>query len=388
MKQAETHDLAGPNAPATLSIALAGDVMLGRGIDQVLPHPCEPGLYEPNMRSAAGYVALAEAANGPIPRPVDFAYLWGDALGELAARRPDCRLVNLETAVTRSPEPMPKGINYRMSPENFPAVAAAGIDCCALANNHLLDWGSRGLSDTLAALRRSAVRGAGAGENLAAAAAPAVLPLPGAGRLLVFAYGLPSGGVPKEWAATETNPGVNFLPDLSRGSRRRIEDDVRAARRPGDIVLLSVHWGSNWGYGVSSRQRRFAHRLIDRGVVDILHGHSSHHPRPIEVYRGRLILYGCGDLLNDYEGIKGYASFRGDLALLYFATLERSSGSLAALTMVPYQIRKFRLNRAASGDAAWLRSVLDRESRAFGSRVELDPAGSLALAWNRPGAAQ
>ncbi len=382
MKRAGRHDPAGSGTPATLSLALAGDVMLGRGIDQILPHPCDPVLYEPDLRSAADYVALAEAANGPIPRPVDFAYAWGDALAEIAARRPDCRLVNLETAVTRAAAPVPKAINYRMSPENFPAVAAAGIDCCTLANNHLLDWGNRGLVDTLAALRRSGVQGVGAGENLAAAAAPAAIPLPGGGRLLVFAYGLPTSGVPEEWAATETDPGVNFLPDLSRASRRRVVNDVRAARQPGDIVLLSVHWGSNWGYGISSRQTRFAHRLIDRGVVDILHGHSSHHPRPIEVYRGRLILYGCGDLLNDYEGIKDYENFRGDLALLYFAAVDRSSGGLAALTMVPYQIRKFRLNRAGPADAAWLRAVLDRESRAFGARVELDPAGNLSLAWN------
>ncbi len=362
-------------------LALAGDVMLGRGIDQALPHPCDPVLYEPDVRSAADYVALAEAANGPISRPVGFDYAWGDALTELVVRRPDFRLVNLETAVTRSAEPVPKSINYRMSPENIPAMIAAGIDCCALANNHLLDWGSRGLIDTLAALRGAGIRGVGAGETLAAAATPAVVPLPGGGRLLVFAYGLPTSGVPDEWAATATQPGVNFLPDLSRASRRRVVRTVRALRQPGDIVLLSIHWGSNWGYGISSRQTRFAHRLIDKGVVDILHGHSSHHPRPIEVYRGRLILYGCGDLLNDYEGIKGYEEFRGDLALLYFATVERSGGRLVALTMVPYRIRNFRLNRAAAADAEWLRAVLDRESRPFGTWVELDPSGNLALRW-------
>ena len=78
---------------------LCGDVMTGRGIDQVLPHPSDPLLHEGYASSALRYVELAERANGPIPRPVDFAYVWGDALTELERRRPDVRIVNLETAV-------------------------------------------------------------------------------------------------------------------------------------------------------------------------------------------------------------------------------------------------------------------------------------------------
>ena len=120
---------------------VCGDVMMGRGIDQLLPRPCEPTLYEPYMASAQEYVALAECANGPLPRSVGFLYPWGDALAELNHRRPDLRVINLETSVTRCATPEPKGINYRMSPENFAAVKDAQIDCCVLANNHVLDWG-------------------------------------------------------------------------------------------------------------------------------------------------------------------------------------------------------------------------------------------------------
>ena len=72
---------------------------------------------------------------------------------------------------------------------------------------------------------------------------------------------------------------------------------------------------------------RFAHWLVDGGV-DIVHGHSSHHPRPIEVYRDRLILYGCGDFIDDYEGIEGYEQYRDDLVLMYFATLSPATGEL------------------------------------------------------------
>ena len=115
--------------------------------------------------------------------------------------------------------------------------------------------------------------------------------------------------------------------------------------------------------------------------MDVVHGHSSHHPRAIEVYRDRLILYGCGDFLNDYEGIRGNESFRPDLALMYFPTLDAATGRLTRLTLAPTQIRHFRANRARSEDARWLAELLSREGRAFGTQVELQPDGTLALRW-------
>src|SRR5919109_3915894 len=81
---------------------LCGDVMCGRGIDQVLAHPCSPEIYEACMRSAESYVLLAEQANGPIPRHSGASYVWGDALNQLERMQPDARMINLETAVTRS----------------------------------------------------------------------------------------------------------------------------------------------------------------------------------------------------------------------------------------------------------------------------------------------
>ena len=124
--------------------------MCGRGIDQVLAHPCSPEIYEHYLRSAEGYVLLAEQANGPIPRRNGSSYVWGAALGQLERMQPDARIINLETAVTRSHDRVNKGINYRMSPENAECLAAAKIDCCVLANNHVLDWGRAGLLETLA----------------------------------------------------------------------------------------------------------------------------------------------------------------------------------------------------------------------------------------------
>lgn len=130
--------------------------MTGRGIDQILPHPCDPQLYEPYMTDARGYVDIAESANGPIKRPVSFSYIWGDALVELDRINPDLRFIILETSVTTSDDYWKgKGINYRMSPKNIECLTAARIDCCSLANNHVLDWGYTGLDETLKVLMRN-----------------------------------------------------------------------------------------------------------------------------------------------------------------------------------------------------------------------------------------
>jgi poly-gamma-glutamate synthesis protein (capsule biosynthesis protein) len=124
--------------------------------------------------------------------------------------------------------------------------------------------------------------------------------------------------------------------------------------------VASIHWGGNWGYEIAQAQSQFAHLLIDRGHVDVVHGHSSHHVKGIEVYRERLILYGCGDFLTDYEGIAGYERFRDDLGLMYFASVDPASGALQGLRMVPTRIRRMRLERAPLADVLWLRDVLNR----------------------------
>ncbi|WP_232379409.1 CapA family protein [Polyangium fumosum] len=362
-----------------LELFLCGDVMTGRGIDQALPHPSEPTLYEPYIRDARDYVTMAEDTNGPIQRPFGHAYIWGDALAALERAAPAARIINLETSVTRSDAYWPdKGINYRMHPDNTPCLLAAGIDVCVLANNHVLDYSTSGLIETLTTLKQAGLKIAGAGETLAEARAPAVLPLPGGGRLLVFAFGTASSGIPASWAATDDSPGVERLVDLSDTTALQIQARVRCVKRPGDVVIASIHWGSNWGYEVPEEHVRFAHSLLEGGV-DLVHGHSSHHPRPIEVYKNKLILYGCGDLLNDYEGITGHASFRGDLALMYFPVVDPATGELARLRMTPMQIRRFRLGRARRSDAVWLGETLHRIGRGFGVQVDLDESGDLVL---------
>lgn len=274
--------------------------MTGRGIDRILPHPSQPRLYEPFVTSALEYVALAERRSGRISRPVDPAYIWGDALAILERRAPQLRIVNLETAVTACDQYWPgKGIHYRMHPGNLAALEALRPDRCVLANNHNAD---------------------------------------------------------------------------------SLLESVAEHKCSGDVAVVSIHWGPNWGYAIGPQQRAFAHRLVEGGV-DVVHGHSSHHVKGIEVHRERLILYGCGDFLDDYEGIEGYEHYRADLGLMYFPRLDARSGRLLGLNLVPTRIGQLRVNRASADEARWLQAVLNREGRSLGSRAERDEGDALGLRW-------
>jgi poly-gamma-glutamate synthesis protein (capsule biosynthesis protein) len=360
--------------PSSVTLLLTGDVMTGRGIDQILRHPGKPVLYESYIQDARDYVRLAEAVHGSIPAPVPPDYLWGDALAAITQAAPDLRIVNLETAVTTSAHAWPeKGIHYRMHPGNIECLTAAHIDCCVLANNHVLDWGQPGLLETLQVLHQAGIHTAGAGAHKDEAWAPTALALPGRTRLLVLACGSGSSGIPAAWAAAPQRPGVALLPDLSDATAHRLADKVRRQRRPGDLVLISLHWGGNWGLDVPAVHRDFAHRLIELGAADVVHGHSSHHPVPFEVYRGKLILYGCGDLINDYEGIEPHGSLRSDVGCLYLATLALADGRLQALDITPLQLKRFRLTVPDASAMRWLRQIFsmgnDRLKPLAGSRT-------------------
>jgi poly-gamma-glutamate capsule biosynthesis protein CapA/YwtB (metallophosphatase superfamily) len=368
---------------AAVTLFFCGDVMTGRGVDQILAHPSSPELREPYVKDAREYVRLAEQAHGGVSRPVAPSYIWGDALVEWARVAPAARVVNLETSITMSDDYSPgKVIHYRMHPDNGACLTAAAIDVCVLANNHVLDFGRSGLVETLRLLQYLSIETAGAGESLDEARRTAVRQLPGGGRLMVTACGHESSGIAEEWAASADEAGVDWLPDLSAGTASAIAASATAGKRPGDVAVVSLHWGDNWGYDVPSDHANFAHQLVDAGV-DIVHGHSSHHVRPIEFYRGKLVLYGCGDFVDDYEGITGHESYRSDLSLMFFPSVDRATGRIVSLAITPMRMRRLRLNRAPAEDARWLCDTLNRINAPFGVKAELDAAGHLTLAGPR-----
>lgn len=349
----------------TLRLFLAGDVMTGRGIDQILRHPGDPRLQERWMTSAKDYVRLAEGHSGPIPRGVDDGWIWGDLLAELTRRRCDLRLVNLETAITTAAIPAPKGINYRMHPANIGVLTAARIDACTLANNHVLDWGAAGLCDTLDALGRAGIACAGAGRDARGAEAATVLPLQGGRRVLLLAYAATDSGVPPHWAAGQGQPGVALLPADPVAAVRA----ATQARKPGDILIVSLHWGGNWGQDIPPWQHQLAHALIEKAGVNVVFGHSSHHPKGIESIGGGIVFYGCGDLINDYEGIGGHEADRPDLGLAIFLDIDRREGHWRHLALMPLERRRFRLHKASRENAEWLAQTLAQVSEGLTLRL-------------------
>jgi poly-gamma-glutamate capsule biosynthesis protein CapA/YwtB (metallophosphatase superfamily) len=378
-------DAAPPAGSATtLTLMLAGDVMTGRGIDQLMAHPSAPGLHEALVRDARDYLRQAERRTGTLPRAVDEAYVWGDALDVIEQARPHGRIVNLETAVTTNDEAWPgKGMHHRMHPDNVGCLAAARLDCCVLANDHVLDWGRPGLDETLQTLRTAGIHTAGAGADGQGAWAPATLALEEGRRVLVFACAAASSGVPPGWAAGPRQPGIARLPDLSEATARDLAADAARHRRGDGIVVQSIHWGASASEAVPPEHRRFARRLVDLGAADIVHGHSSHHALPIEVYRGKLILYGCGDLINDCEGLPAPQASRRDVSCLYFATLDRRRGLLRRLQIVPMQLFRMRLVHADRAARGWLHARLNQGGLDLGTELMPDSSGSWQLQWGR-----
>ena len=367
-------------ATGSITLFLCGDMMTGRGIDQVLPSSVDPHIYEPYVKDARDYVRLAERANGRIPGKVSYSYIWGDALEVWQQVKPDLKIINLETSITTYDQYWPgKQIQYRMHPDNVEVLTAAKIDFVTLANNHVLDWQRPGLLQTLQTLNSAGIANAGAGRNLTEAQKPAILKTPN-GRVVVLAYGSGSGGVLQGWEAGPQQSGVNVLPDFSDRTVSLIKQQVKQVKQPGDVVVFTVHWGDNWGYDIPPAHRNFAKKLIDEAGVDLIHGHSSHHPLGIEVYQDKLIIYGAGDFITDYEGIHGHEEFRGDLTLMYFPQLD-TTGKLQTLNMVPMQVRNFRLNYMQPADTEWLYQVLKRESQRLGTDVKITENGNFQLVW-------
>lgn len=364
-----------------VKLFLCGDVMLGRGIDQAFKHSVDPVLYESYVKDARAYIQLAESENGEIDLPLSYRYIWGDALKVWKAFDPDLKLINLETSITSNDEPWKgKGIHYRMHPKNVKALEFAGIDHCSLANNHVMDWGRAGLEETMKTLREVNIKFSGVGENEQAAKKPSVFQTE-KGRVLVFSYGARSSGIPSSWAAEQNKSGVNFLQGLGKDEVREIKKNINSFKEPGDIVVFSIHWGGNWGYTIGPGQREFAHDLINDAGVDIIYGHSSHHPMGIEVYKEKLIIYGAGDFFNDYEGISGQEEYRGELSLMYFPEVDFSTGKLRSLKLVPMKTKKFQLHRANERDSLWMERVLEREGAKLGTHVRREKDKSLILEW-------
>eukprot|EP01083_Nonionella_stella_P048285 129186_1 len=394
----------------TVRIFLTGDVMLGRGIDQVLAHPCKPHLYESYVKDARGYVQIAERRNGKLPQhniTSSSDYIWGDLLDAFKTYSPDIKLINLETSITTAEDPWPhKGINYRMNPRNVYVlhtlntkqatceqkgndnqnqqniVMTGGDLVCNLANNHVLDWGRNGLTETLSTLRSEHLLFCGAGENASVAWEPAVVDVGTKCRVFIFGVGTSSSGCPSEWNANKKQSGIAMVDPYNAKDvdlvmhhiKHKVEQYTKTYPVEKDmknIIILTIHWGGNWGYQISKHFIRFAHALIDyKGdvAIDLIHGHSSHHVKGFEIYKDKLIFYGAGDFLSDYEGITGNAdhnAFHDDLSFMYFVDLDVESGRVEDVILRGSKVKQFQVNYAKHNELKWLQRTIMEQCEPF-----------------------
>lgn len=331
--------------------------MTGRGIDQLFAVHNPDSFGKPDYVPAMQYLSWSAMLYGAEAMPLRHDYIWGSGLSVLEAAKPDLKLVNLETAITTSSAWEPKTFTFRMHPDNTGCLSVAGLDCCVLANNHVLDFGVQGMFDTIDALDSAGISHAGAGKDLAEAEKPYVKVLPEGKRVLIFSWGFRDSGCGfAHWAATAGNPGINYLPDYTERSAKVIVDTVKKYRSKGDLVIASLHWGRNWVPRVPDVQRAMARYLIDNADIDVIHGHSSHHVLGVEVYKGKPVFYGCGDLINDYEGKLDDGEVPDNLGAMYFLDLDNETNRLRQLSAQPIQRRRFRLEQPVKKDMA---KVLD-----------------------------
>ncbi len=224
------------------------------------------------------------------------AYPWGDTLPVF--ERADVRLCNLECVLSDRGEPWAgayKAFHFRSDAKNIATLRAAHIDAVSLANNHTLDFGAEALADTLALLDAAGIQHAGAGRTPDEAACGATITTP-AGKIGLLAF---TDNEP-EWEAAPERPGTRYAPvDLHDRRILRLMEQVAQTKKAVDILIVSAHWGANWGYVPPAGHALLGHALIDAGA-DVVFGHSSHVYRGIEVYHGRPIIYSAGDFVDDY----------------------------------------------------------------------------------------
>lgn len=310
---------------------MIGDVMLGRLVDERL-------------------------------RTVAPAYVWGDTLPVLA--QADLRLANLECVLAAGGVPWPgKAFHFRSAPKNIVCLTAAGIDAVSLANNHTLDYGPDAMLETIALLDAAGIRHAGAGADAEAAWAPTVARAGGFDvGLVAFTDNTP------DWAAGEGVAGVAYAPVHPAGPlTRRLRRLVREARDAVDVLIVSAHWGGNWGRDVPDGHRALAHALVDDGA-DVVFGHSPHIVRGVEVYEGRPIIYSAGDFIDDYAIDP---QERNDQSLVF--TLDLDGASPRSLRLWPTLIRDCHASLAGRA-AAPIAAMVERLNAGLGTQSAWRPA--------------
>ncbi len=313
-------------------VALVGDVMLGRLVDEYLESDEDP------------------------------CYVWGDTQEIIQAC--DLAICNVECVIADSGNPWheeSKAFHFRSRAKNIGVLTCAGIDAVTLANNHSLDFGVSALTEMLSILGTANIGHAGAGNSIKDAMRPAMVKVGSTNvALLSFTDGM------SEWAATDTSAGIYFVPpDPSSTLWEELLKTVAQTRAKSDFLIVSPHWGPNWGYEVQPLYATWAHGLIDAGA-DMVFGHSGHVPRGIEIYRNKPIIYSAGDFIDDYAISEDEPNDEG-----FVYILELDGANPIALRLRPTIIKNFQA-RLAGSRAPRIAQQLLQLSKELGTKGHFD----------------
>jgi poly-gamma-glutamate synthesis protein (capsule biosynthesis protein) len=289
---------------ANMKILFVGDVMLGRLVNQIL-------------------------------KKVPPDYVWGNTLPIF--KKADLRICNLECVISDKGQPWSltqKVFHFRSDAKNIEALKMAKIDLVSIANNHTLDFDYEALFEELEILEKAKIKKAGGGKNFKEASSPAVLEINKKKiGFIAFTDNEPA------WEAKENQAGIFYLPiDIKDKKAKNLFEIIKKTKEKSDFLIVSAHWGPNWGYQPQPRHIPFAHLLIDSGA-DIIYGHSCHVFQGIEIYKGKPILYSTGDFIDDYavDEIE-----RNDQSFIFIAQISEKDMKISHLFLYPTVIRNFQ----------------------------------------------
>ncbi|HEU4483705.1 MAG TPA: CapA family protein [Nitrososphaeraceae archaeon] len=345
-----------------MQILFAGDVMLGRLVNKVLAN-------------------------------AQFTYVWGDTIDII--KRADFSLINLECPVSSKGKKWNKTFkvfHFRANLDAIQVLNSASIDYVSLANNHILDYDVEALLDTLDILDKNNISHSGAGRNLKEAMKPAILekklkPKPSNNNNPfhnVYTEKVNNNDNIKntirigiisltdnepEWEAKDDLAGINYIPATLDPDRYyyRLQNYIEQAKTQSDLVIVSSHIGPHFRETPSVKYVNFAHKIIDFGA-DIYWGHSNHMPQGIELYKhnnnNKIILYDCGDFIDDYAIDSNYRNDLSFIFLLHFLIDKNSklsknnntnnNGNIllqnSMIELIPTKISNFMVNTIPTDD--------------------------------------
>lgn len=309
----------------TIIIGLAGDVMIGRGVNATITNK--------------GY-----------------SYPWGNVLQVL--KNTDINIINLEAALTNSDKKVYKVFNFKATPDRIETLTEACVTVANLANNHILDFSEEGLIETIQTLNEAGIKHTGAGMNAVAAGKPVILTLKN-NRLGVLGFTDNESG----WKAGTNTSGVNYIDISNKEDCNKALAAIGKLRKETDLVIVSIHWGPNMKESPEWYFIDFAHAMVEHGA-DIIHGHSAHNFQGIEVYKHKLILYDTGDFVDDYA-VDSY--LRNDHS--FFFKVEVSKKRIEKLVLVPVLISNNQVNLATGEDYKWCMERMQQLSAKFETKV-------------------